>query len=152
MKQVSKARSAGAGLIAICAAVTFTGLVSAKGGLPNPPSPPKPPVVKPVDPRKAAFLAVPCTQAGAGTLGFNKSGARVTLSLGVDGGAPATGWTITVTDSLAGVMATSTVGATGSAWSAIVNYDSPKGNRTVNVAFAAIDGSNSCVGTVQYNV
>jgi hypothetical protein len=140
--------------MAIAAVATLAGLVSAKGGAaPAPaPAPAAAPAARPADLRKAAIVPATCTADGIGEIGFNKSGSRVTLSVGVTGGVDSPGWTVTVTDSVAGVVAISEVGPTGAAWTAMVNYDSPKGNRSVDVLFEATDGSNSCAGTLQYTV
>lgn len=161
MKQYSKARSAGAGLIAIAAVATFAGVAGAKGGVPAPPAAPvvapappvvAPPVVpvRPPDARQGAVIPAACASGAAGHVGFNKSGSRVTLEVGVVGGVAAPGWHITVTDTVDGVVAKADVAHTADVWSALVNFQSPKGNRTVDVTFAAIDGSDSCSGSLSY--
>jgi hypothetical protein len=159
MKQYSKARSAGAGLIAIAAVATFAGVAGAKGGVPAPPAAPvvappvvAPPVVpvRPPDARQGAVIPAHCASGAAGHVGFNKSGSRVTLEVGVVGGVAAPGWHITVTDTVNGVVAKADVADTADVWSALVNFQSPKGNRTIDVTFAAIDGSDSCSGSLSY--
>jgi len=154
MKQYSKARSAGAGLIAIAAVATFAGVAGAKGGVPAPPAAPveAPPVVpvRPPDARQGAVIPADCASGAAGHVGFNKSGSRVTLEVGVVGGVAAPGWHITVTDTVDGVVAEADVADTADVWSALVNFQSPKGNRTIDVTFAAIDGSDSCSGSLSY--
>jgi hypothetical protein len=154
MKQYSKARSAGAGLIAIAAVATFAGVAGAKGGVPAPPAAPveAPPVVpvRPPDARQGAVIPADCASGAAGHVGFNKSGSRVTLEVGVVGGVAAPGWHITVTDTVNGVVAEADVADTADVWSALVNFQSPKGNRTIDVTFAAIDGSDSCSGSLSY--
>ena len=169
MKQYSKARSAGAGLIAIAAVATFAGVAGAKGGVPAPPAAPvvappvvappvvappvvAPPVVpvRPPDARQGAVIPADCARGAAGHVGFNKSGSRVTLEVGVVGGVAAPGWHITVTDTVNGVVAKADVADTADVWSALVNFQSPKGNRTIDVTFAAIDGSDSCSGSLSY--
>jgi len=155
MKKYPKARSAGAGLVAIAAVATFAGVAGAKGGVPNQPVDPAAPVVpvapvRPPDARQGAVFPATCDSGASGRVGFNKSGSRVTLEVGVVGGAAAPGWHVTVTDTVAGVVAEADVADTADAWSALVNFQSPKGNRTIDVTFAAIDGSDSCSGSLSY--
>lgn len=103
------------------------------------------------DVRQISSVPMTCT-VGSGTLGFNKSGSRVTLNVAVRGVVTGSGWRIAVTDSLAGVVARTSVASTGSAWSALVNYDSLKGTRTITVTAANTAGTDRCTGKMSYKV
>lgn len=103
------------------------------------------------DIRQISSVPMTCT-VGSGVVGFNKSGSRVTLNVSVSRVTTGSGWRIAVTDSLAGVVARSSVAVTGSAWSAFVNYGSLKGTRTITVTAANTAGTDRCTGKLTYKV
>lgn len=137
MKKLAGSRVLCAGLITIGALVAGGSLTQAKGGG----------VSKPVPTARAA-----CNGQGAGMVTVDQSGKRITLQVTASGVDPAPGWHITVTDAASGVVASSVVGATGSAWAFVMNYESAKGARTVVVDYSADDGSHTCSAVLKYNV
>lgn len=128
-------RSFGAALVAVVCALSLSTGVHAGGG----------------DAKQIRVIPATCTVRGTGTVGFNKSGTRVTLNVSVAGVARS-GWRITVRDTAAGVLSRTTLPAMPTAWSALVNYGSPKGTRTVTVVAASTTGTTTCSARFSYRV
>jgi hypothetical protein len=135
MTSVSTKRSIGAALAAMVCCGALAAGVQAKGG---------------VDAIRTASSPATCTTAGAGSVGFNKSGARVTLDASVAGVVAGSPWHVVVTDSVAGVVAQAAVPATTSSWSSFVNYTTQKGTRAIVVTMTSDNGANTCTATLTY--
>ena len=127
----------------ICAAVITVGAVTAGASLTQ---------AKGSGASKPVPTAIAtCTGQGAGMVSVDQSGRRITLQVTASGVAPASGWHVTVTDTAAGVVASTAVGVARSEWAVVMNYESPKGARTALVNYSADDGSNGCSAVMRYN-
>jgi hypothetical protein len=102
------------------------------------------------DAKQAAFTPATCTTRGTGSVGFNKSGTRVTLNAGVSGVAAGSPWHVVVTDTVAGVVARAAVPVTASAWSSLINYTTRKGIRVIVVKMTSDNGANTCTAKLTY--
>ena len=135
MQKFSMKRSFGAAVVAmVCAGSLVAGSANAAGG----------------DAKVTAFTPATCTTRGTGSVGFNKSGTRVTLNTGVSGVAAGSPWHVVVTDSVAGVVARAAVPVRTSSWSALVNYTTLKGTRVIVVKMTSDNGANTCTARLSY--
>ncbi len=135
MRELSKKRSIGAALVAIVCCGALAAGADAKGG---------------VDPIRVLSSPATCTTSGSGSVGFNKSGSRVTLDAGVSGVATGSPWHVVVTDSVAGVVAQVAVPSTTSSWSSFVNYTTLKGTRVIVVTMTSDNRANTCTAQLSY--
>lgn len=134
MKKSSAGRFLGAAVAVLMGVGTMTGSAHAAGG----------------DVKVTAFASATCTTRGTGSVGFNKSGTRVTLNAGVSGVASGSPWHVVVTDTVAGVVARAAVPVTTSSWSSLVNYTTLKGVRTIVVKMTSDNGANTCTARLSY--
>lgn len=104
------------------------------------------------DAKQNTFNSATCNNNVANVyVGYNKSGSQITFSAGAHQDTTGLTWHVTAVD--AGVtLVDQSFPYPSTDWSILANYTSPKGDRTVVVTVATVDGSVTCVQNLNYKV
>ena len=105
------------------------------------------------DSRAGALAPATCSADAFGYAGFNRSGSLVTVGAGASNDNTGSSWTITITDSVDGVVSNSDNGLVSSDWSVVQNYRASKGQHTLNVHMVSdADGVSACDTSIAFKL
>jgi hypothetical protein len=105
------------------------------------------------DSKAGALAPATCSADAFGYAGFNRSGSLVTVGAGASNDNTGSSWTITITDSVDGVVSNNDNGLVSSDWSVVQNYRASKGQHTLNVHMVSdADGVSACDTSIAFKL
>lgn len=105
------------------------------------------------DSKAGALAPATCSADAFGYAGFNRSGSLVTVGAGASNDNTGASWTVTITDSLDGVVSNSDNGLVSTDWSVVQNYRASKGQHTLNVHMVSdADGVSACDTSIAFKL
>jgi len=132
---------AGVAVASVGLFAAVAGGVAAKGGAAG------------TDSKAGGMAAATCSADAFGYAGFNRSGSLVTVGAGESADNTGGTWTVTITDSLDGVVLNADSGTVGTDWSLIQNYRASKGQHTLDVHMVSdVDGVSACDASLSYKL
>lgn len=105
------------------------------------------------DSKAGGMAPATCSADAFGYAGYNRSGSLVTVGAGASADNTGASWTLTITDSLDGVVFEGDTGLVSTDWSIVQNYRASKGQHTLSVhAVSNADGVSTCDASLAYKL